>query len=364
MQEYMIHPIASHPDIKLNSFDIVKKGGILSYRRVVITDYGGRDVLKLIEESGLPEPKFNEVRIKVQAAGVAFTDVMIREGKYPEVKEKPPFSLGYDMVGVIDKLGDGAAKFKIGQRVADMTVIGAYSEYICLHEDRLVAVPEELDSSEAVSVILSYLTAYQMLHRVANIKRGQRILVHGAGGAVGTALVQLGRLHDLEIYGTASKTKHEVVSGLGATPIDYKSEDFVERIKSSTDDGVDAVFDHIGGTHLKRSFNVLKPKGFLVAYGFYDAVIGKGGSIPFDFLKIKLWNILPNGRTALFFSIGKMRKTHPDWFTEDLTKLFAFLEQGKIKPVIFNRMPLEEVKQAHELIENAQAQGKIILNLS
>ena len=340
-----------------------KKEKDVGYKRVVMTEFGGPEVLRMIEETELPEPNPGEVRVNVLVTSAAFTDVMIRKGKYPDVKEKPPFSPGYDMVGVVDKLGEGATRFEIGQQVADLTVIGAYSEYLCLPESRLTPVPEGLDPAEAVSLVLSYVTAYQMLHRVAKVKPGQRILVHGAGGAVGTAMVQLGKLLDLEMYGTASQSKCKLVKQLGATPIDYKGEDFVERILSLTGDGVDAVFDPIGGDNFKRSFRALRRGGKLVAYGFYHAVLGRGGSIPLDFLRLKLWNILPNGRSTTFYSIGALRQKQPDWFSEDLEKLFDWLAQGKIKPVIAKRMPLAEARRAHELIEGAGVQGKIVLTV-
>lgn len=336
----------------------------MSYKRVIITKFGGPEVLKMVDETILPEPKSGEVRIKVLVTSAAFTDVWIRKGTYPDVKEKPPFSPGYDLVGVVDKLGEGAIHFKVGQQVADLTVIGAYSEYICLPESRLTLVPEGLDPAEAVSLVLSYVTAYQMLHRLAKIKQGQRILIHGAGGAVGTAMLQLGKLMDLEMYGTVSKSKIELVKRLGATPIDYKSEDFVERIHSLTGDGVDAVFDPIGGDNFKRSFSVLRQGGKLVAFGFYNSVLGKSGSIPFDFIRLMLWNLLPNGRSTVFYSIASLRKKHGGWFSEDLTKLFDMLAQDKIKPVIAARMPLTEVSRAHELIERAEVQGKIVLIVS
>ena len=336
----------------------------MSYKRVVITKFGPPQVLKAIEETNLPEPQSGEVRVKVLVTSAAFTDVTIRKGKYPDVKKKPPFSPGYDMVGVVDKVGEAANRFKVGQRVADLTVTGAYSEYICLPESRLTLVPEELDPAKEVCLILSYVTAYQMLHRVAKVKRGQRILIHGAGGAVGTAMIQLGNLLDLEIYGTASKFKHELVNCLGATPIDYQTEDFVQRINTLARGGVDACFDPIGGDNLKRSFSVLRQQGILVSYGFYNAVMGSNGSIPLDFLKLKLWNILPNGRSTRFYSISAFRQKHPTWFSEDLTNLLDLLAQGKIEPIIFQRMPLSEARQAHELIENAKVQGKIVLNVA
>ncbi len=138
---------------------------LMGYKRVVISEFGGPEVLKVIEEKNLPEPGNGEVRIKVLATSAAFTDTLIRKGIFPEVKRKPPFSPGYDMVGIVDKLGENTTKLKIGQKVAELTVIGAYSEYICLPEDRLVPVPDELDAAEAVSLVLSYVTAYQMLYR-------------------------------------------------------------------------------------------------------------------------------------------------------------------------------------------------------
>jgi NADPH:quinone reductase-like Zn-dependent oxidoreductase len=166
------------------------------------------------------------------------------------------------------------------------------------------------------------------------------------------------------MYGAASRSKHELVASLGATPIDYKNEDFVEHILNTTGDGVDAVFDLIGGDHFKRSFNTLRPGGTLIAYGFYNAAMGKGGSVSLDFLRLQLWNILPNGRSTTFYSIGPWREKHPDWFDEDLTELFNLLAQGRIKPVIGERLPLVEAARAHELIERAAMPGKMVLLVS
>jgi NADPH2:quinone reductase len=174
-------------------------------------------------------------------------------------------------------------------------------------------------------------------------------------------MLQLGKLLDLEMYGTASKYKHELVTSLGATPIDYRSEDFVERIRSLTGDGVDAAFDPIGGKNFKRSFSLLRSSGTLGAYGFYNAATGKGGNVPLEFMKVKLWDILPNGRSSKFYSIGALRKKRAVWFREDLTELFSLLAQGKIKPVIAERIPLAEAARAHDLVERAAVQGKIVL---
>lgn len=336
----------------------------MSYRRIIITEFGGPEFLKSVEENDLPEPEAGEVRVRILAAGVAFTDIMIRKGMYPDVRKKPPFSPGYDMVGIVERTGEGVTGLKEGSMVADMTVTGGYSEYICLPADRLTPVPDSIDPEEAAGVIMSYSTAYQMLHRVSGIEKKQSILVHGAGGAVGTALLQLGKLQDLQMFGTASPGKHALVSSTGGIPIDYRNKDFVSEIHDLTGTGVDAAFDHIGGRHFRRSFSCLKKKGILVAYGFYNAVTGKGGSIPIDIMKLKLWNLLPNGRSARFYSIGALRKKYPRFFAEDLAEIFKLLEEGKIRPVIDRIMPLSSAAEAQRLLERGEVKGKIVLKVS
>ena len=335
----------------------------MSYKKVILKRFGGPEVLEVIEEERLPEPLPGEVRVRVLAAGVAFTDIMIRKGQYPDVKEKPPFTLGYDLVGEIDRVGPGVEGLEAGDRVADLTVIGAQAEYVCLDAADLVPVPRNLDPVQAVSLVLSYTTAYQMLTRKAAVREGERILVHGAGGAVGTALVQLGKHLNLEVYGTASRSKHELIAHMGAHPIDYHSEDFVRVVQDLEEPGVDAVFDHLGGQHFKRSLDSLRRGGRLVAYGFYNATMGKGGSVILDFARLFLWNLLPNGKSASFYSIGPWRKKHPDWFQRDLSELFDLCSEGEIQPVIWKTITLEEIPQAHRWIAQAESEGKIVVDL-
>ena len=331
----------------------------MSYKKVILNEFGGPEVLQVIEEANLPEPGAGEVRVKILAASATFTDTMVRKGIYYGFKETPPLSPGYDMVGVVDKVGAGVSGLEVGQMVADLTVWGAYTEYMLRPADSLVPVPAGLDPAEAVSMVLSYVTAYQMLHRSAKVQPGQKILVHGAGGAVGTALLELGALLDLEMYGTASKSKHELVKNLGGTPIDYKSEDFLAQMQAIG--GVDAAFDAIGGDNFKRSFKSLKKGGTLVPYGFYNQAMGRGGNVAMEYMSVALLNILPNGRKASFYSIGDLRKKNPEWFKEDLATLFGLLAEGKIKPSIERRMKLEEAKRAHELIEQAAVKGRLVL---
>lgn len=330
----------------------------MSYKQVIITAFGDPEVMKVVEVAALPEPAAGEVRVKVQATSACFTDTMVRKGVYYDVKKKPPFSPGYDMVGVVDKLGAGVTGLQIGQVVADLTVSDAYTEYICRPADSVVPVPDGLDPAEAVSLVLSYMTAYQMLHRSAKVKRGQTVLIHGAGGAVGTALLQLGKLMDLKMYGTGSKSKHELITKMGGIPIDYRTEDFLERVGEGS---MDAAFDTIDMDNFKRSFKSLKKGGAFVAYGFYNNAMGRGGNVPLDFMRVALWNVLPNGRSSQFYIITRLRKEHPDWFREDLAALFDLLAQGKIKPSIARRMKLEEAVEAHKLIEKAAVNGRIVL---
>jgi NADPH:quinone reductase-like Zn-dependent oxidoreductase len=334
----------------------------MSYKKVILNEFGSPDVLKVVTEENLPEPGAGEVRVRVLAASATFTDTLVRKGIYYGFKEKPPLSPGYDMVGVVDKLSVGVTGFKIGQKVADLTIFGAYSEYMLRPAESLVPVPATVAAAHAVSLVLSYVTAYQMLHRVAKIQRGQTILVHGAGGAVGTALLQLGKLHGLKIFGTASASKGELVEGLGAVHIDYAAEDFVARVQA--EGGCDAAFDCISGENYKRSFESLRKGGILIPYGFYNNAMGKGGSVALDYTKVALWNILPNGRKTSFYSIGDLRKKEPNWFKEDLGKLFDLLAAEKIKPAIERTLKLEDAQEAHELIEQAAVKGRIVLEVA
>jgi NADPH:quinone reductase-like Zn-dependent oxidoreductase len=336
---------------------------MMKYKHIMIPRFGGPENLLLLEDE-LLEPRANEVRVKVLAAGVSFADILMREGVHPEsMNRRTPFTLGWDVVGVVDKLGDKVSTWQTGQMVAALPIVGGYAEYVILPSNELVPVPPGLDPTEAVSLILNYTTAYQMLHRCADIKSGETILIHGnAAGGVGTALLQLGKLANLKkMYGTASYKKHDIVSSLGGIPIDYKSVDLIQEIINLTSHdnegewGVDAVFDGLGGKSLKTSYEVLRSGGRLVAYG------------PFSPLDIENWmrmftsNLLPDKRKFILYSIQTLKRLKPDWFYEDLISLLNLLKQGKIKPIVAARMPLNQTAQAHELLASGSVKGKIVL---
>jgi len=334
----------------------------MPYTRVKLNAFGGPEQLALETVAELPEPRAGEVRIRVLVTSAAFTDVMIRKGMYPDVKDKPPFTPGYDLVGIVDAIGPGAERFKPGDRVADLTTIGAYSESICLREDRLTPVPEGVADVDALGMILSAVTPFQMLTRVARMQAGQSLLIHGAGGAVGTAMLQLARDAGIAAFGTDMAAKHGLIRGLGATPIDADAPE--DALLEATGGGVDAVFDSLGGKSLSRSLHALKPGGMLVAFGFQNEVLGRGGSIPLDLVKLTLWDWLPNGHATAFYSIGAMRRKHPEWFRADLGTLFGMLAEGRIAPVVAEVLPLAEVRRAHERIETGEVAGKLVLRVS
>ena len=334
----------------------------MRYRRVIIPRYGGPEVLQVVEEN-LRDPQPGEVRVKVLAAGVSWVDYMMRYGLYPR-QPKPPFTPGYDVVGSVDQAGAGAAQFSQGQMVAALLVHGGYSEYVFVPEEELVPVPEDLDPAEAVCLVLNYVTAYQMLHRVARLQTGRRMLVHSAAGGVGTALLQLGRLIGLQMFGTASESKHGLIEKLGARPIDYRNEDFVQWILHLTRDGVDLVCDAIGGTHWIRSYRCLRPGGTLLAYGS-QAVLVNGRTSFARTLSVyataALLYMRPGHGRFRFYSITTTRKRHPEWFREDLATLFQLLRERRIQPIIAERVPFTEAGLANELLEQGAVQGKVVL---
>ena len=343
----------------------------MKHTRIVVTRYGGPEALQVLEEE-CPEPKAGEVRVRVLAAGVSLPDIMMREGIHPETPTLP-FTPGWDLVGVVDRLGRGVAGIEPGRLVAALPISGAYAEFVCLRARELVPVPSGLDAAEAVSLVLNYVTAYQMLHRSARVRAGQRVLIHGAAGGVGTALLQLGRLVELEMYGTCSSRNASAVSDLGGTPIDYQHLDFVSEIHRLTGEGVDVVFDGIGGDHIWRSRNALRSGGKVVAYGLTGSLRGgrlasgrSGGRHRFRAIAIfglymaRGW-LSPGRRRVVLYSIQWLKRLRPAVFRQDLLALFDLLRQQKIKPLVARRFPLAEARQAHELLVTGGVTGKIVL---
>ena len=339
--------------------------------RITVSHYGGPEVISVAEEQ-VPAPTPGELRVKVLAAGVSLPDVLAREGVHPETP-RVPYTPGWDLVGIVDEIGEGVSGLELGQTVAAMPISGCYAQYVCLPQRKLIPVPAGLDPGEAVAVVLNYITAYQMLHRSAKVQRGQRVLIHGASGGVGTALLQLGRLAGVEMFGTCSAQAAEIVKELGATPIDYRNSDFVREVHRLTPDGVDAVFDGIGGDNLWRSRETLSDGGRVVVYGFQAKLHGgrmasdaPSGRHPIRESAILGSYILSNwfllGRKSMVpYSIQWLMRLKPAWFRHDLLTLFDLLQQNKIKPLIAQRLPLCKARHAHELLGSGGVIGKIVL---
>ncbi|OZG70026.1 alcohol dehydrogenase [Hahella sp. CCB-MM4] len=343
----------------------------MKYKRIVVSHYGGPDALQLVEDD-CPEPGQGEVRVKVLAAGVSAPDIMAREGIHPETPQVP-YTPGWDLVGVVDLLGEGVSGVEPGQTVAALPIHGAYAEYVCLPQREFIPVPSGLDPAEAVSLILNYMTAYQMLHRAAKIKTGQSVLIHGASGGVGSALMQLGRLANLTMYGTCPAQGASAVKELGGTPIDYQNQDFVEEIHRLTSEGVDVVFDSIGGSHIWRSRRALRPGGKVVAFGLTGMLSGgrlasgRSGErhpyraiIVFGLYIAGGW-LFPGRKRVVPYSIQTLKRLRPEMFREDLMALFDLLKQRKIKPIVAERLPLVEARRAQELLGKGNVTGKIVL---
>ncbi len=285
-------------------------------KRIIAECRGGPEVLILAEEE-IPEPGPDEVRVKVLAAGVAFGDLLWMSGVVPG-SPKPPFSPGYDFVGVVDKLGIRVEGLAVGQRVAALVRTGGYAEYSCWPQDKLTPVSNDLDPTRLICLTLNYITAYALITRVGKLSAGQRVLVHGAGGGMGTAMLDLCRMMGIQAFGTASRGKLELVESLGGIPIDYKSEDFVEVV--NREGGVDMVIDHIGGSHLARSFKILRPEGTLVSTSSYAAALGRSGMLETvgGLICLQFWNIWPNRRSAMLFDVTTFYKQNPGMYTQDL----------------------------------------------
>ena len=328
----------------------------MKYKSVIVTRKGSPEVLKIIEND-LRAPLAEEARIKILATSVGRTDIGYRRGEL-SFAPKIPFVPGYEILGVVDAVGEGVPNVIVGDRVAALIGHGSYSEYIYLGKEHLVHVPANLDPAEAVTLILNYVSAYQMLHRSVQVKAGDKVLIIGASGGVGTALLQLGKLANLIMYGTASRSKHTILTELAAVPIDYHTQNFEDVIRRVEPDGLDFVFDGMGGECVERGLAVLRQGGVLVEYpappaGLFTLLGG--------IAKMTLVNMRPKGKSIRSYGISALYRMDKRPFMEDLTVLFNLLEEGKIKPIISKKFPILEAAKANELLESGQVIGNVVL---
>lgn len=341
----------------------------MKYRKILVTQRGGPEMMRVVEDD-LQPPQESAVRIRVLAAAVSLPDVEARYGRSP-FPPKLPFTPGYAIVGDVDVAGAGVTQAKPGDRVAALTVYDGYAEYVYVAEKKLIPVPAALDPAQVVPLILNYIVAYQTLHRTAKVKAGRTALIIGASGGIGTALLQLGRLAGLKIYGVASASKHAALAEYGATLIDYRTQDFVSVIRASAPGArevshstggetapgaLDVVFDGIGGDYLPRGFGLLKRGGVWVSYANPRSL----GSL-FRLLAQFIWrNLWPDGRRVALYGTGISNLDRRP-FLEDWATLFRLLAERQIEPIIAARFPLLEAAQANILLESGQVTGNIVL---
>ena len=328
-------------------------------KKVVITAYGDESVLAVVEAE-LPEPAAGEVQLVVEYTITSGSDVNMRRGTYP-LQKKPPLTPGYSVVGTVVTKGKGCSRFGVGDRVACLSKYEGQSERINLPEKYLVRVPEGVDGGEAVSIVMDWVTAYEMLVRAAKVKAGQKIFVHGLSGGVGGALLRLGKLMGAEVYGTASAKKHEELRALGAVPLDYASKDWIGTMQGLG--GVDAVFDALGFESFDESYSILKKGGILVAYGTnlrgWDGTPAR--SILPTVLKLFARNLaFWTGKRTTFFGVLRSSKH----FAPDLETLFAWLKEGRISVPIKARFTLNEIQDAHRAYAASAGMGSIVIDVA
>lgn len=324
----------------------------MKYRSIVVTRRGGLEAIQIRENDRRP-PLAGEARIRVLATPVCQDDIAIRVGNRPFLR-KPPFVPGYACIGVVDAVGENVTEVTVGDRVAALTQFGSHAEFLYWEANKLVRVPESLNPAEATTLVLNYLVAYQILHRVAQVKPGDKVLIVGASGGVGTAFLQLGKLAGLKMYGLASAGKRAVLSEYGATPIDYRRQDFVEVIRQAEPDGLNYVFNGMGEEYSERGLAVLRRGGLFVHYG------GPQSFARFLLLiaKLLLYNLLPNGKKIEGYGTHRLGT---DLFKEDWTALFKLLEDGQIHPIVVKTFPLLEAVRAYEMLESGTVAGNLVL---
>ncbi len=307
-------------------------------KAVRIHEFGGLNVLKY-EDAPMPKPGADEVLIKVFASGVNPIDSKIREGLAKErFPTKFPLILGWDVSGEIEEVGSDIVNFRKGDEVysrPDPTKNGSYAEYVVVKADQVNQKPKSIDHDKAAAVPLAGLTAWQGLFDHGQLEKGQRVLIHGASGGVGTYAVQFAKWKGAYVVGTASAGNIDFLKDLGANEvIDYKKEKFEDIVKD-----VDLVFDLVGGATQKRSLKVIKDGGTLVT-------------------TVKPEN-QEEAKSRNIHVEGFMAKSYPG----ELQQIADLIDSGKVKPVIDKIFPLTEAAEAQKLSEEGHPRGKIVLQV-
>lgn len=328
--------------------------------------FGEGSELKLEQVPQL-EPGPGEVRLRVEASSLAFTDTLLRRGIYPGMPPTLPLTLGYDAIGRIEALGPGVSTWQKGDRVAALTISGANADVLIHAAAQLVPVPESVTAAAAESLILSWVTAWQMLKRLAQVQRGARVLIHGAAGGVGHALVRLARLQGLQIVTTSSARDQNALITQGVVAsLDYRASTLAEALVSHGP--YDAIFDAVGPASFWRSYRLLAPQGQLICYGFSGPARGvtrtsHGVKLRSGLMLLRALPLLLASRRVHFYDIKALARQQPDWFRADLGELFALLEAGQIQPQI-NTVDFgdqQAVRETHQRLTEGGLWGRWVM---
>jgi len=334
-------------------------------KAIVLNKTGGLDVLK-ISEIPVPEPEKDEALIKMKYAAVNYADLLCRQGLYSWA-EKRPYILGLEGLGYIERLGTDVTGFNVGDRVIVGKNHGCDAEFTTIKAKHLALAPDYLNDEESASFLGSFLTAWVAMHEMARVRRGEIMLVHAGAGALGTAAIQLGRAHDMKVYGTASNpSKFKIIEDLGGTPLSYDNFDTMLM----ENDRPHFVLEAIGGAVFKRSFEVMAPMGRMVCVGGTGIQVNKKNplsiiralrSIP----KRKLSEVLRPSKGFMGVHLGYIRD-HPEMFTRIWPDLLRVCTENELRPIIHNSQifPMSNVAAAHQLIHDRKNVGKVLLDVS
>ena len=333
--------------------------------RVVITKPGGPKVLD-IQEISIPEPGPEEVCIAVHFAGINFADTLMRLGFY-QPRPPFPFTPGYEVSGVVHSIGSTVKGFEIGQRVVGLMRTGGQATHVITDASRTLPIPDELSLEAAASMPVTYITAHHMLHHLGNLKPTDSVLIHGGGGGVGTAALQLCQWAGVsKVWSTASAAKAEIIQSYGATAIDRHQEDFTQIIRSATNGkGVDHILDPIGGEHLKRSLSVLAQGGKLYTYGMSSAAPSSKRSLWKAFKALRsrprFDPMLMMSRNQGVFGVHMGTWSDETVMQEQMENIIKGMKEGVLTPIIDSIYDAKDVALAHQHIHDGKNIGKVLL---
>jgi NADPH:quinone reductase-like Zn-dependent oxidoreductase len=331
-------------------------------RAVVITKHGGPSVLQVQQRPDPPPPGPNQLRVAVRAAGVNFADHMARVGLYPDAP-KLPSVVGYEVAGTVEAVGDGVDPGRVGQRVLAGTRFGGYAETVNVAANDSVALPDALSFEQGAAVPVNYATAWAALLGYGSLRAGERVLIHAAAGGVGIAAIQFAKAAGAVIHGTASPGKHQKLAELGVDrAIDYRRDGWWKDL-----DPYDLVLDALGGTSLRRSYNLLRPGGRLVGYGISNLQQGEKRSLrtagPQALAMLRGFNLmdqLSESKTVIGLNMLRLwddRGTLEPW----ITPLATALGDGTISPIVHAAVPFAEAPEAHRILAARENVGKVVL---